>query len=192
MSTAQGIRADPFSESPTYTANFCPICWVVRRSGKTALRPFCTAKARTARGFMSYLTTCPRRLRQTGASGRSPGKTVRTKRRNEGPSIGPSVLRQTDSLHERLAVLKRRSRRTACGPSCMLQYQFLVRRAVLARNQSAPAKRDSAARRRWFSALDHLLCSGWRESAPFDSVRRRHGWQKTSHGTAVSPSGVRQ
>ncbi len=29
--------------------------------------------------------------------------------------------------------------RTACGPSCMLQYQFLVRRAVVARNQSAPA-----------------------------------------------------
>jgi hypothetical protein len=26
MSTAQGTRADPFSEWPTYTANLCPLC----------------------------------------------------------------------------------------------------------------------------------------------------------------------
>jgi hypothetical protein len=50
----------------TYTSNLCPIRWGGAAVRQDRAPPFCTVKARTARGFLSYLTTYPRRPRQTG------------------------------------------------------------------------------------------------------------------------------
>ena len=51
--------------------------------------PFCTVKAGTARGFCENLATSLRSGPPDGASGAFTGNTARTKRRNEGLSIGP-------------------------------------------------------------------------------------------------------
>jgi hypothetical protein len=81
---------------------------VVRRSSKTAH----DHSAQPRQGLRVLPDHLPSQALPKRGFGTLTGKTARTKRRNEGPSIGPSVLRQTDSLHERLAVLKRRLART--------------------------------------------------------------------------------
>src|SRR5450432_1456589 len=98
----------PFSEWPTYTSNLCPI----RRSGAAVrqdhARPFCTVRARTARGFLLDLTAYFARSARRGLRGLS---LVRQLERKEEMKAYPSDLRyfvkRTASI-KRLAVLKRR------------------------------------------------------------------------------------
>ena len=59
-----------------------------RRVTQDHARLFCTVKAGTARGFCENLTT-NFASRPDRASGALSGKTGRTKKRNEGLSIGP-------------------------------------------------------------------------------------------------------
>jgi len=61
---------------------------VARRVTQDHARPFCTVKAGTARGFCEPDQPNLGSPAQTGLGALS-GKTARTKRRNEGLSIGP-------------------------------------------------------------------------------------------------------
>ena len=102
----------PVSGLPTYTANLCPIHCGRAASRSDDAPPFCKVKVGTAGGFSENLTT---NLRSPAdrVSRAFTSNTARMKKKMRAYRSVPRALRPTNGLDEGVAVLKRRSARTA-------------------------------------------------------------------------------